>query len=411
VTQSILCLAAVTGVCYALSLLLPGVHLESHPSRYQLDPALILIQDSLRGNAESATISIEQFKAWKDRGRRYFDGYAYYRVSHEMAPNPIQGSVQRPIQGLAVWAVADSSSNLFELLNLPVRFAGPSLSRESHGVILSDELWKKQFHGDPHIVGQIVRFGTRQARILGVAEFGVWRLPQKIDAWFLEPDSDIPPDGFGYVVAHLTPLGKSEMVGARVRIGGNNSDDAEDALWGVSLAERTQGPWSMYLFTVLLAFLCVPAVTSVSLGDNCFTSHKPTVNMKLCLLAFLCFKIALLLAIAYFLSLDLAYCNATTFSVGSQYVQLISSFLICLFGMRWVLLDHRFRCPVCMRRVTHPVQVGVGSRTFLGWNGTELFCMGGHTMLHVPGLPTSWFSSQRWVYLDPSWQFLFSCTD
>ncbi len=88
VTQSTLCLAAFTGVCYALSLLLPGVHLESHPSRYQLDPALILIQDSLRGNAESATISIEQFKAWKDRGRRYFDGFAYYRVSHELASNP-----------------------------------------------------------------------------------------------------------------------------------------------------------------------------------------------------------------------------------------------------------------------------------------------------------------------------------
>jgi hypothetical protein len=32
-------------------------------------------------------------------------------------------------------------------------------------------------------------------------------------------------------------------------------------------------------------------------------------------------------------------------------------------------------------------------------------------MLHVPALPTSWFSAQRWVYLDPSWQFLFSCTD
>jgi len=133
--------------------------------------------------------------------------------------------------------------------------------------------------------------------------------------------------------------------------------------------------------------------------------------MKLCLLTFLLVKIALLLAIAYFLSLDLAYCNTTSFSVGSEYVQLISSFLICLFGMRWVLLDQRHRCPVCLRRVTHPVQVGVGSRTFLGWNGTELFCMGGHTMLHVPALPTSWFSAQRWVYLDPSWQFLFSCTD
>lgn len=307
--------------------------------------------------------------------------------------------------------MAWSSTNLFGILGLPIRFAGTSLSSESRGVILSDALWKGRFHADPHIVGHRVRIGGREAQIIGVAEFGIWRLPQKVDAWFLEPDAELPSDGLGFVVAHLTPLGQTKMLGTRVPIGDDNGDDSEDPLWGVSLRERTQGPLNMYLFTVLLAFLCVPAVTSVSLGDNCFASHKPTLTMKLCLLAFLCAKIALLLAIAYFLSLDLAYCNATSFSVGSEYVQLISSYLICLFGMRWVLLDQRHRCPVCLRRVTHPVQVGVSSRTFLGWNGTELFCMGGHTILHVPALPTSWFSAQRWVYLDPSWQFLFSCTD
>jgi hypothetical protein len=34
--------------------------------------------------------------------------------------------------------------------------------------------------------------------------------------------------------------------------------------------------------------------------------------------------------------------------------------------------------------------------------------MGGHTLLHVPSLPTSWFSGQRWMYLDTSWEFLFA---
>jgi len=36
--------------------------------------------------------------------------------------------------------------------------------------------------------------------------------------------------------------------------------------------------------------------------------------------------------------------------------------------------------------------------------------MGGHTLLHVPAQPTSWFSDQRWLYLDSSWQFLFADT-
>ena len=74
-------------------------------------------------------------------------------------------------------------------------------------------------------------------------------------------------------------------------------------------------------------------------------------------------------------------------------------------------LDQRQRCPVCLNRVAHPAQVGLASRTFLAWNGTELMCTGGHTLLHVPGLPTSWFGTQRWLYLDASWEFLFAGTD
>lgn len=90
-----------------------------------------------------------------------------------------------------------------------------------------------------------------------------------------------------------------------------------------------------------------------------------------------------------------------------MYIQLISCFAMCLFGLSWVLKDQRQRCPVCMQRVTHPAQVGQASRTFLDWNGTEMMCVGGHTLLHVPSLPASWFGTQRWLYLDTSWGFLF----
>ena len=71
-------------------------------------------------------------------------------------------------------------------------------------------------------------------------------------------------------------------------------------------------------------------------------------------------------------------------------------------------MQQRQRCPVCLRRVTHPARVGLASRTFLGWNGTEMVCLGGHTLLHVPSLPTSWFGAPRWLYLDHSWDFLFA---
>jgi hypothetical protein len=35
-------------------------------------------------------------------------------------------------------------------------------------------------------------------------------------------------------------------------------------------------------------------------------------------------------------------------------------------------------------------------------------CLNGHTLLHIPDLHTSWFSSPRWLYLDTSWACLFT---
>ena len=123
--------------------------------------------------------------------------------------------------------------------------------------------------------------------------------------------------------------------------------------------------------------------------------------------AFLGCKIVLLLPTVYFASLDVAYGSAPSYSIPAQYLQLLSSFSMCLFGLRWILLDQSQRCPVCLKRVTHPAQVGLAGRTFLAWNGTEMICTGGHTLLHVPALPTSWFGTQRWMYLDPSWKVIF----
>jgi hypothetical protein len=58
-------------------------------------------------------------------------------------------------------------------------------------------------------------------------------------------------------------------------------------------------------------------------------------------------------------------------------------------------------------QAAHPARVGEPSRNFLGWNGLELICIAGHGLLHVPEIQTSWFSTQRWLYLDPSWDVLF----
>ena len=122
---------------------------------------------------------------------------------------------------------------------------------------------------------------------------------------------------------------------------------------------------------------------------------------------FLFGKIALVLPIIFFLPLDLACMLRTIHWMQPQFIQFAASFCICLFALRWSLRDQRARCPVCLCKLSHPARVGEASRNFLAWNGTELICADGHGLLHVPELPTCWFDTQRWLYLDSSWSSLF----
>ena len=383
----------------AMAYLLPGVRTEIHPSLYHVRAGLMLIQDARYNNDSAATISIEQLRTWEGRRQKFFDGFAFYRITQESATSE-SGSGTR-------WEVAHASSNLFTLLGLPVQGTGPPIEGESKvpSIILSDKAWKREFDRNPHAIGSLMKVGELTTRVVGVLSEGAWRLPGRPDAWLLQPDSEIASGGLGYAVAHLTNPGQSEMWTSRVHI---TDYDSIDDLWGVAFEERTRGPWDTFLFTVLLALLSLPAITSVSLGEYGYSLHKASWKNKLCRWRLMSAKIALLLPLVYFSSIDLAFWHTTHYSNASEYAQLIFSFLICLFGLRWALLDQRQRCPVCLRQVTNPARVGHASRTFLAWYGMELICTEGHTLLHVPGMPTSWFSTQRWLYLDRSWEFLFA---
>ena len=96
--------------------------------------------------------------------------------------------------------------------------------------------------------------------------------------------------------------------------------------------------------------------------------------------------------------------------LSSEYIQLVSSFAIGLFGLRWVLA----RPASALSSLPPPAHPSgpcghESSRSFLAWNGTELICAGGHGLLHIPEIQTrAGSSTQRWLYLDPSWDVLFA---
>jgi hypothetical protein len=399
------CLAWLAGILLAVflsSLLLPGVRAVHSLSNNRVRPGTILIQDDAADNRSIPSMTIEQVRIWQRTRQRYFDEFAFYRITKE--------PVQLGSQASGTWAVAQASANLFSLVGWPVHHVAQNdaLPDDSPRLVLSERAWRRHFGADPEIVGKLLHVGTRLGRVVGVAPDDLWRMPGQADVWLLEPDSEITPAGTGYVVAHLTRRGRLEMWAGLVRIASFNSRDSEHDFLGISLEEQTPGPWPIFLFASLLAALTLPVVTAVSSAEFIFNTHKPAWIRRAVRIAFLGAKIVMLLAIAYFSSVDLAYYHLPAFSTAAVYIQLISSYFISLFGVRWALMDQHRRCPVCLRPVAHPAEVGILSRTFLDWSGTELMCAGGHTLLHVPALPTSWFSTQRWMFLDSSWDFLFA---
>ncbi len=394
-------LVMVIAVSYGVGLLLPGVRATLEPSHSPIAPGLVLIHNARYNEDSTPTISAEQFEAWRRRRQQLFDGFAFYTVRQEVVAGVPEGQT--------TLGVAHASANLFELLRMALRipFAEGNATDSAPRVILSEAVWRTKFGRRPDVAGQRVKIGSRYAVVAGVANAAGSRLPGKADIWLLETDEAMIPDSAGFVVAQPTALGGHDLWSENGHMSARTPDGSMDDFLCTSVAQRTQGPWDIFLFAVFLACLALPATTSLPLGEYRLSSRRLSWSMRVRRWTFLCSKLALLLVIVYFVSLDLAYLRTTIDPFTSEYIQLVASFSICLFGLRWTLRDQRQRCPVCLGKLSHPARVGQPSRTFLAWNGTELICVGGHGLLHVPEMPTSWFSTQRWLYLDPSWEVLF----
>jgi hypothetical protein len=90
------------------------------------------------------------------------------------------------------------------------------------------------------------------------------------------------------------------------------------------------------------------------------------------------------------------------------FVPQLGIFAMWIVVLRWVLIDQRQRCPVCLRLLIQPVRIGNSSHTFLEWYGAESICSRGHGLQHIPEISASYTGKQQWLNLDSSWSGLFS---
>jgi hypothetical protein len=403
-TRCGLSLGFLAAASLVLCFCLPGARRVLLSSPYRNAGGLVTISGGGYAGIQSPTIRLSDYRAWKMNTHHLFTELAFYQ--------PVVQRVHIARHQTATLSIASASANLFELLNVPVSAGWPATPDHPNTarLVLSRRTWQKSFHGDPHIFGRVVEIAGRPVVISGVIADDLWRLPGQVDAWALEDEhalSSLPSGSKGYVVAQVATGFQAGPGGRRSMTVTRKGRDA-DRFDCISMAQRARQPFSIFLFTLLLACLALPATTPLPLGDYPARANELPRSIRARRWIFLVLKCALILPIVYFCSVDLAYSGCPLGSTTSIYIQFATSFLGFLFAFRWSLQDQRKRCPMCLRLLSNPARVGQASRNFLAWNGTELICTEGHGLLHIPEIQTSWLSAQRWLYLDPSWRSLFS---
>lgn len=374
-------LSRVAGSAYACFLLLMGALLFTwaiaHTSS-RVTAGMSRIQVYPRPMSDTSTpcdcpSDLTEGRAPFEATRVFFDGFSHYQITQE----PVWSEKMPRSQ----WIVAQARSDFFHVLQLPVLFADgvTKISDRLPYVLLNQDTWIRNFGRKPNIAGEKLHVGSVDAIVAGVISDDSMGFPGSANAWLLGPDPQAGSIKSEFIVRHLSRVGYLD-----------------------------DGRWALSVGGILLGVLVLPFFIRPSIGEYGSGSQKPSLARRSRFWAFLLTKITICLAFAFYGSVDLACLLVQPFSPSSAYIQAASSVALCLMGLSWAWRDQKYRCPVCLELMAHPVQVGQPSRTFLAWNGTELVCDSGHILLHIPEVPTSWYGAQRWVCLDRSWRFLFA---
>jgi MacB-like periplasmic core domain len=294
------------------------------------------------------------------------------------------------------------SRNFFHLLGAKTNagrlferdaFAGCSDGGEDCAV-LSYDYWR-----DLNEASRFTLDGTSY-RVAAVLDKGFWFLSPRIALWRIGVSG---PETRTGVVARLSP--GTTMKDAETELAVLLRDDAGRNEWTsmvqlTGVASRVRSAlWSFGLGLGLAIVIVLPSLRM----------RMPSWNPRAA--AFFAAKTGLLLAGVFLCGIEFTHATSITMLGGTDtFTEPLSTWLFMLGSMGvlvWSIADQRRRCRVCLRRLGMVAHVGCPGCLLLNWAGTELVCMEGHGMLHVPEMAASWQDPDRWTSLDDSWQELF----
>lgn len=384
-----LLLALVVAICVA-SLALPVTRAVITPLPYaQADRIATVAQGGIPVSVRSS-IRREWFRLWRHQSRTIQDlaTYVWKKTDH---------AHREPVLGAQV------SSNFFELLG--ARTDHGRLFKTSNletGIVLSYDFFERAVRDHWIDANQRINLGGQNYQVIGVLERGFWFLSRDIGVWMLD-DGRSPRTG---VVARIRADSTKQSVEAEfISILQGAGLEGWDSLIDVSMVQqRVRDVFISFGFAVGMAAI----ITGVALRFRIALFEKGGLLQA----AFFCAKTGLALLSILLAGLEFTHAPAITMTGGTDlWAEPLSTWLFLMTSMgvlAWSMLDQRRRCRVCLRKLGLAAHVGCPGCLLLNWAGTELVCMDGHGMLHVPEMNASWNEPERWTALDESWVGLFA---
>jgi hypothetical protein len=293
------------------------------------------------------------------------------------------------------------SRNFFHLLGAKTS-AGRPFERDAFAgcasspgecVVLSYDFWRRM-NGSSRVA-----LDGKSYRVAAVLEKGFWFLSPRIAVWRIG-----------------TP-GSAERTGVVARMGRNFSKKEAETELGFILRDAGRSDWESMVELTGVATRVRSVLWSFALGLGLaiililpsLRLRMPSWNPRAA--AFFAAKTGLLLAVVLLCGIEFTRATSITMLGGTDaFTEPLSTWLFMLGSMGvlvWSIADQRRRCRVCLRRLGMAAHVGCPGCLLLNWAGTELVCMEGHGMLHVPEMAACWQEPDRWTSLDDSWQGLF----
>lgn len=284
--------------------------------------------------------------------------------------------------------VADVSANFFDVLGAGAGFRNCSEAC----VVLNYDFARSS--GNP----ATVTVEGKPYGVTGIAPRGFWFLSPNVRMWRIVPPDPKARTG---VVARLRADSTIDEAASELGLILRNAGESDwESIFELTAVQpRVRFVFWVFGFSVMLAVLIVLPILRL---------RMPKWNPAAA--GFFLAKTCLALLAVLLVGIEFTGASSITMLGGADGYTAVSTWLFVMGStgvLAWSIADQRQRCRVCLKRLGLAAHVGCTGCLLLDWAGTELVCVEGHGMLHVPEMAVCWQDPDRWTFLDETWQELF----